>query len=318
MSKRLVRRQGVLVKIESSDGADASPGATDAVRMAGPGTLTIGAEIENARASVITQSLDLLAPLAPSAKFGELAFDVELRGAGSAYAAGVKPELDAILRAAGTSATLVTTPSSESWTYDTASASLETVSAYFQLDGKQWKLLGARANVAFSARAGAVGMARVTLRGILTIATDTALVSGTFQTTVPPTFKGATYSYNAVTTLIVREFGCDLGNAISARPSAVAADALAGYMITSRASSASLTCEDPLVATANFESDWSAGTSRVVAIAYGATQYNRAKFDFDRFTVTGISFGDDSGLATATINGVVSSEGTNRFRVRYD
>jgi hypothetical protein len=160
------------------------------------------------------------------------------------------------------------------------------------------------------------------MRGIFEAGTDTAFSAGTYQTvTQPPLFRAAnSLVYNAVSSLIVREFGCDLGNRVVARLNANAADALAGFHVVDRAMTARFVCEDPLVATANFETDWVAGVAnaRVLDAQVGTVQYNRIELHIDRFAPGPPPPGDVEGFRVVTVEGVVSNEGTERLAHIYD
>jgi hypothetical protein len=318
MGARLVRRQGLLVKIETQEGSDVTPAGVDSVRMAGPGSLELGAEFQNLRDEAISQLLDKLSPLAPAGLTGTLSYDVHLRGYGTAYSAANKPELDAVLRSAGLSATNTGTTT---WVYETASTALETVSTYFELDGKRWKLLGARSNVSFTLPAGGPGVAHVVTRGLLTKGADgTAYpTTGTFQTAIPPVGKGLTLSHNSVTTLVARQIDLDLGNSLLARPSVSAADALAGIAIGDRAPTWRVQAEDPLVATADFETLWSAATIAALAVVFGGTQYNRTKFDLAEAVVSDPpKYSNANGLSLVEFGGRASGGGASRFKITYD
>ena len=71
---------------------------------------------------------------------------VNLRGAGAAYSASVKPKCDALLRMGGFAAAGSFTGGLEKWTYTFRSdaGTFESFSCYLYRAGKNYKLLGAR------------------------------------------------------------------------------------------------------------------------------------------------------------------------------
>src|SRR5947209_8285655 len=114
-----------LVKIESTEGTDAVPVATNSIQLIEPATLAIGAEVTNPRPDLQNQLLDEAYPLPPSAKYAEISGRWQVRGKGAAYAAytvgSEVPEIHPILAAAGFSQTGSFGAGTESWVYDSAS-----------------------------------------------------------------------------------------------------------------------------------------------------------------------------------------------------
>lgn len=319
MSKRLMRVQGLWAKTEATEGTDPTPVATNAVRLAEPALLELGAEIENLQDDVVMEVLGKASPLSPAAKWAQLTVGWQIRGAGSAYSGSNLPEVDALLQACALSQTVVTTTTTESVTYELMTSSQKSATLYLMTDGKRSKMLGARGNLVIVKEAGQPGRINFTMRGIYDAVTDTAFATGTYGSTVPPLFKGASsLVYNAVSSLIARRFEARLGNVTTPRLNANAADALAGYHITDRTAEAEFTVEDPLVATAAFEADWAAGTSRVLDTQLGSTQYNRFKVHLDRFTPRPPSFLNDNGLVLTRVAGRVGIEGTEDFSLIFD
>lgn len=319
---RLVRVQSLLAKIETTEGSDISPATANAIRPAGPLALELGAEVQNLRSDTITEVLGKLGPLPPGAKWARLTIPVQVRGFGSAYSASNLPEVDVLLRICALSQTVVTTGGSESVTYELRTTGQESATIYFYEDGKLAKMLGCRGTLTVSAPAGQPLVFTFTVSGIYVARTDTSLVAGTYQSSTPALFRGASsLAYNSVS-LIGRSYSADLGNQVASRLNANATDALAGFHVTDRNPTASFVCEDPLVATADFEGDWVAATARVLDILVAppaSPQYNRCKIHHDKFTPSPApTFGDDNGMRLATVNGIVSVEGTEDFAIIFD
>lgn len=320
MSKRLMRVQSLLAKVESTEGTDATPSGANAIRLAAPVSLEVGADAQNHREDAVTEALGHLGPIAPSAKTCAVTIRWRARGFGAAYSASNLPEADPLFQACALSQTVVTTGGSESVTYDVLSTGQKSCTIYIYEDGKLHKITAARGNMSVSAPAGQPAVFTFTMRGIYNAATDTSLVTGTYSgATAEPLFKGSSsLSYNSVTSLICRSYELDLGNSIAPRLSANATDGLAGFHVTNRASTARFVVEDPLVATTDFEADWAAATARALYVTVGSTQYNRVKVQCDKFTVTGPTYGEDNGIIVATVPGIVSVEGTKKVSVLFD
>ena len=319
MSKRLIRVQSLLVKIESTEGTDSTPVGANAVRPAGPLTLELGQEVQNFRQDVITELLSKLGPLPPAAKFARLSIPWQVRGSGSAYSASNLPEVDPLFRACAMSQTVVTTGGSESVTYELKTSTQESTTIYLYIDGKLHKMLGCRGTWSASAEAGQPAVVTFVMTGIYVAVTDTSLVAGTYQSTIPPLFRGASsLVYNAVSSLIVRRYGVDIANTVAARLNANATDALAGYHVTDRNPEASFVLEDPLVATATIEADAVAATQRVLDMQVGSTQYNRLKVHLDTFTPNLPSFAQNNGFYEATVTGRIGNEGTEDLALVFD
>src|SRR4051812_17568986 len=121
------RVYGLLVKVEPVSGTDAAPDpATNAIRTVGIPALKVDYLESGDRSDVESGTLGTVDRAQPAGRFGTIDVSVEVRGAGAAYAAGVRPECDALLRMAGFSATVDATGGAEKVTYTTLDDAMET------------------------------------------------------------------------------------------------------------------------------------------------------------------------------------------------
>ena len=173
----LSRKRLILVKTEATYGTDSSPAGTDALLVRNLDITPLSGEIV---------SRDLIRPYLGN--FDQLIaqtsvainFEVELAGSGTA---GTAPKYDAILKACGLAATIV---SSTSVTYAPVSASFSSATIYFNLDGVLHKLTGCRGSMTMSCAVGAIPTLAFNLTGTYNAPTDTAAPAVTYSAQAVP------------------------------------------------------------------------------------------------------------------------------------
>lgn len=197
-----------------------------------------------------------------------ITFDVEIKGSG---VAGTPPEMADLLEACGFAETIV---ASTSVTYDPASASIKSGTAYYYQDGTLMKLTGARGNVSFSFPVGEIGKASFTMTGHASAVTDVALPAATYDSLVPTPFINAAFDLGGYAA-IIGNFSFDMANALSMSPDANASDGFGEIRITGRDVAGSFDPEHQLVAVQPFDADWRAGTNFTLTTgAIGGTAGN--------------------------------------------
>src|SRR4051812_22561980 len=107
------RVYAITAKIEAVSGTDAVPTNANGIRVVGVPTLKLGYLESGDRQDVAASVLGTVDRAEPAGRFGELEVTLEAKGAGAAYAAGVRPECDAFLRASGFSSTVDATGGNE-------------------------------------------------------------------------------------------------------------------------------------------------------------------------------------------------------------
>lgn len=315
MAGRLILRTTLWAKIESQYGTDPTPTGTDAVLAE-----DVSWSFEGARMNERPATRPNLGKL--QYKYGgtlcQLSFSCELKGPGSAYAAAVRPEVDALLRACGMGATVVTTPGTESCTYKPVSSAMESATIYFRRDGKQMILTGCRGNVEFTFEAGARSMAKFTLTGHVGVDADVALGTPTYDSILPPAVLNAPLQIGAYSAK-VQSVSFSLNNQVSLVPDIAAADGFGEVQITGRDVSGTINPEDPLVATYPFVANYKAGTTAALTTGLiGATQYNRLTASFPGVYWREVAPGDREGLATLDLTfGALESSGDDEVSLAF-
>jgi len=312
----LTSRSGILAKIESVYNTDPTPVVgTDAVLVEDLAWSHAGARM-NPRPA-LRPSLGQLQQV-----FGgtllEVSFSCELKGPGAAYSATVRPEIDALLRACGLGATIVTTPGSESATYKPVSTALESCTIYLYRDGKRQIVTGCRGMADFTAVTGARGMVKFTMTGHVAAETDTALPTFTFDTAVPPAVKGGSFLIGAYAA-IVNAVNVNLNNVVAMPSNLSAADGYGEIRITGRDVAGSFDPEDVLVATYPFLANWKAGTAAALdtGVIAGA-QYNRYRFQLPVVVARELAPGDRDGITTFEFGfGAAESAGDDEVSLAF-
>lgn len=211
MAKRYQRKVACLAKVETTYATDAAPtGAANAIQLTNF-TLTPIAGEEVSRELLLpylgNQGVELVG------SYGQIEFDVEIAGSGTA---GTAPAYGPLLRACGLAEII---SAGVSVAYSPVSAGYEAVSLYFNLDGVNHKFLGARGNVSLNLTPKQIPRLRFNFSGLLGTIADTALPAVTltaFKRPVPVSKANTTVSLHG-TALITESLALDLGNQVEAR-----------------------------------------------------------------------------------------------------
>ncbi len=312
MADMNTKRALLLGKVETTDGTDAVPA------VAGPDIISLVAPFDPGNAHEFNNEARNLVrgpltqpwrPLKPAGRTGDWTFQNHVRGsrAGGAYSASVVPEIGPILQGAGYSQTIVTTGGSETVQYQLASSGLKGVSYYYYQDGKLRKLTGAKTpSLTLSGAAGGPVVLDATVKGIYGAPTDAALPTPTaaqFGNVDPPICVGLTATIDGVTSFVVRDFSFPLTAEVATRPSIGATDGLAPHRVRGQVPTWSLTIEDELVATKDFEGMKHAGTPFAISIVVGVTQYNKVTLSTFAARIAELKTADDNGTRVLRMSG---------------
>lgn len=312
----LINREVLLAKIESSYGVDPTPVAgTDAVLVENPSWSNEGARMNERPA--VRSSLGSLQQVYGGALM-TVAFDIELKGPGTAYSASVKPEMATLLRACGFGETIDTTGGSEKATYAPVSTALESCTIYYFQDGTRFVLTGCRGNVSFNLEVGAVPKASFTMTGHVAGPTDVAVPAPTYDSAVPPPVIGGAFTIDAFAA-VIGALAFDMSNAMSFPPDLSAADGFGEIQITKRDVNGSFDPEHELVAAEDFIGNWKTGKSMVLATgSIGSTQYNKFKMDMPAVYYRETAPGDRDGIRTLeNAFGAVESAGDDEVSIEF-
>lgn len=287
---KLVNREIILFKLNSGAyGVDAAPAASDAVLVENVQWDNRGRRMIERPA--IRSSLGALKQVYGGSLIG-MRFDVEIKGSG---AAGTAPEFGALLRACRMGETVVALTSV---TYKPVSGTSEEGSLYYYEDGKLWKMLGARGNVTANLRTGGVGKLSFDLVGHLSGPTDAALVTPTYDSTVPPALVGVPFTVDSYAA-VIEALSWDLGNVIAMPPSIGATDGYGEITITARDVNGTFDPEAVLVATKDFMGQFKSGAvMNLTTGVIGATAGNRYQVTMPAISYRDISPGNREGIRT--------------------
>jgi hypothetical protein len=269
MGFRLKIKRAVLAKIESVYGTDPTPtGAANAIYCYDP-VLTPMELVKSERAP----ARPFLGP--DTTIIGgtpvKLTFSVDIAGAG---AAGTAAPFGALLRACGESETV---NAGVDVTYGLVSTGFESVTMYYNLDGVQHKITGARGNASHEFTNGDVPQIKFSFTGIYNAPTDTALPALTpWQkplvvnklNTTPVTLHGIS--------AIVSKFTYDLGNAVGWKDWVNNTEEV---RITDRKVTGSITVQADTIAAKDWFTTAKAGTTGAFTLTHGTVAGNKAKVD---------------------------------------
>jgi len=320
--------QVIFAKREATEGTDPVPTAPDALQLAQPATLTWGAYQDNDQDEKDNLKLEPDAPLAPSFMWAELSFRLYARGKGSAYATTAGPETHAVLPIYGMQDTFA----ASQWSYDTisqlAAAGLLTSTFYMfkGLDTNVWvlhKLLAARGKtITLSAVAGQPAFIDCVVRGQYVEPTDTAIISPTYFTTIPPAFAAAaSWQLGSFATGFVKRASVTLENTLQFRDNANLPPTTVRHAIVGRRMSFDVGVEAARVADYNPWNKWTSRTQEQLIITLGAGgSNNKITFTADRaqFTQEPVGYEDENGLVRFAAKGKLDPGGTNRFNWTYN
>lgn len=279
----LINREIITAKVEGTYNTDAVPAATDAVLVEEPSWSNEGLRINERNPVKPTFGRE------QSVYGGHLrtvTFSAEIKGSG---AAGTAPEVGVLLRGCGLGETVV---ASTSVTYAPVSTGIESITIYYYADGLLRKLTGARGSVSFTLEAGARVMGSFTFTGHDAGTTDTALVSPTYDSTLPPVVVSAPFTFGGDSP-IISSLEFDLANNVSMPADLSASDGYGEIRITQRRPTGSIDPEAVAVATKNWEAILTASTQSALDTGViGSTAGNRIRVTMPSVGVVDLSPGD--------------------------
>jgi hypothetical protein len=244
---KLIASEIILFKVESTYNTDATPAVGDAVLVEGLQWDNRGARMNERPA--IRSSLGQLKQVYGGTLVG-FRFDVEIKGSG---AAGTAPEAGALLQCCRMSETIV---GGTSVTYKPSSgAAPKSGTLYYYEDGKLWKITGVRGEKKGRASAGGRGILSFDMTGHIFTESDSALVSPTYDTTVPPVFLGATFAVDGYAATI-EALSWELGNVVAMPPNVNAADGYGEIIVAGRDVKGQINPESVLLGTYDFRNKW--------------------------------------------------------------
>lgn len=260
-NKRLFRKLALLTKLEVTYGTNSVPTAAANAILATEVTLTPieGEEVPN----------DYYLPwlgdqgFKPAGLYARLEFSVDMNGAGTA---GTAPAYGPLLRGCGMAQTL---NAGVSAVYTPVSASFESLSTIFNMDGVQHILLGCRGTMMIDSGPLKLPRMKFTLTGLLGTITDVALPTPTLTA-----FRKANPMSKALTTLslhgteqVAESITFDVGAQVEPRM-LIGEDSI---QLVDRKVKGSVVVEAPPLATKNWFSIYQAATLGAFSLVHGTT-----------------------------------------------
>lgn len=304
------RRKVLLAKIETTYGVDAVPVAA-----------TDGMLVRNLRVRALELAYDRRETVKTfyanegqivTGQWSTLEFEVEMAGAGGAVDA--IPKYSPLLRACGLAQTVNATVSVQ---YDPVSSGEDALTAYFQMDGRQHKMLGCRGSMGMRIAAGKIPVFTFRFVGLHVAPTDTALTPATLTGFTKPI--GVNNANTTPFTLHAfagkfREFTFDQANAVAYRnlPNSES------VVTTGRLPVGRVTLESELVATKDWWTIIKGGTTGALAITHGTAVGNKVKIDAPNVQITTPDdSGDEDGVSmlAAALDFIPGSGGNDEFRI---
>ena len=290
----LIKRQVILAKIEATFGVDPTPVAANDSVLAE----NLAPAFEGARRHEREPTKPSLGSI-PSVYGGTLktiSFDVYLKGSGTA---GTAPEIDPLLRACGMGVTNVPATSD---TYAPVSTAYEGCTIYWYEDGLEHKLIGCRGSFVATLEAGVPGKLSFTMTGHYTKPTDVALVTPTYDATVPPSVINlANFLLDSVA-FNVAAISLDMGVVLAMPADILAADGYGDVTIVDRKVTGSIDPLATLIATYDWVTKWQADTSVALTTgAVGGTAGNKWTLACPTAQYTEPAQGDRDGIITRQV-----------------
>jgi len=299
----LTRRRVIAAKVEGVEGT------AEAITVAEAGILAIDPKFDidfksYDRNNIKLNTLSNLVPLMGQRSV-KISFKAEVKGAGAAYSAILKPALGTYLKGCGFAETIDVTAGAEKATYLPASTGIPSLTIWVYEDGLIKKARGCRGTVKFTGKVGEPVFAEFSFDGVFDAVVDGAMIAPTFEATVPAVLMGTTLSLDAVTTMVAESFGIDIANSLQLRGSMSAPDGYLSALLTDRKPTFSLDPEMALVATYDFIGKWKAAASAALSIGPvgPAGVYNKFTLSAPKCVYTKVGSGDRAGIQTADIAG---------------
>jgi len=307
----LLRKRLILIETESTYGTDATPDGADAVLVRDLNITPQQSDVVNR--DLVRPYLGASEQLLANTRV-ECTFSVELTGSGTA---GTAPAYGKALQACGLSETIV---AATSVTYAPVSASFDSVTIYYNIDGLRHKVTGARGTCSINASVGEIPSIDFTFTGVYNAPDDSALPTATYANQATPLiFKnGNTSSFQLLSYAgALQSFSFDLGNSLVYR------ELVGGtkeVLLTDRAATGSTTLEAISIATKDYFAaaltDSSLGN---LDFTHGTVAGNIVDFASTRVDIGDVSYGDQDGIAMLTIpyTCVPSTAGNDEFSLAY-
>jgi hypothetical protein len=232
----------------------------------------------------------------PGKRSANITCQVEAKGSGTA---GTAPEWGKLLRACGFSETIVP---ATSVTYAPVSTGDPSLTVGHYIDGVRHQIAGSRGNMQFGGAVGEILVMNYDFLGVEDTVTDNAVLTPTYQTTVPRPLLSMTFTLHGVTTLVGSSFSLDLGISPALRQDFVKASGYISTIVGGRIPVGNFVFEKPLVASKDWYGIMSAGTEAALSVVLGTVAGNIITIAAPKVQITNISEVDDGGIAKLSVD----------------
>jgi hypothetical protein len=277
----------LLAKIESTYGTDPVPTGAANTILARNLTIT-PLEAAMPERDVVLPFFGGLGAV-PGSAFAKLDFEVEVAGAG---AAGTVPGYGVLLRAAAHSETINV---GTNVIYAPISASFESATLYFDLDGVMHKVTGARGTVSIDFASEGLPLYKFSLHGLYNAPTDTVLptpVFSGFQRPLPYNRVNTTLSLHSFAA-IASKFSLDAGLTLQNKSYP---NTTQDVRVTGRKAKSKITMEAVAIATKDWFAIARAATVGAFTMTHGTTAGNKVKIDMAQVQLGNPKYANDGGI----------------------
>jgi len=294
----LSKRCQIAAEIEASEGVAETLEAADAFLAFNP---KFTPAIDMHKRSPARTSMSPY-PSLPGARSAKISFDVELVGTSSA---GNPIHFSDVLRACGVDETLVAGTSA---TYSPASDAIPSATIAMYMDGKIYKLWGARGSAKLALDAGKPGIFSFEFTGADFSDVDGNFLAGiSLNSVLPPVFMNAGMTIDAYAATISK-VGIDLGNAVALRKDANSVSGHKSAVVSGKDSTISFDPENVLVATEDFMGNWRDGSQMAFATTLGSAAGNTISITAPKVQYQGVTMGERDGVSTLDISGLLTAD----------
>ncbi|WP_198116932.1 phage tail tube protein [Massilia rhizosphaerae] len=287
----LNRKRTILSKIETAYGTDSVPtGAANAILVKNINVTPMETQLV---------SRDLIRPYMGNSQnlaasvYGKLELEVELAGSGTA---GTAPAFGPLLRACGLSETI---SAGTSVIYAPVSASFESVTNYFNLDGVLHKMTGSRGSVSVAFSAQGIPTLKFSFQGLYSPVVDspapTGVVFSAFQLPLIVNNVNTTgLSLQSFSGMVLSDLSIDLANSLTFRSLVGGTEQV---LITDRKPAGSITFEATTVAAKDW---WTAARNAAtgsLTVTHGTVAGNKVTIAAPLAQITQPTYSDKDGIA---------------------
>ncbi|MEA3225245.1 MAG: hypothetical protein U9Q07_04780 [Planctomycetota bacterium] len=283
------RRGMVAIKAEATEGTAIALTATEATMKVENPSLSTDLPFFS-RAAVIRSSFSKFSGISGGPRTQEISFDVLVAGSGTKDTA---PSWGPALIACGFAETVT---GSTSVAYNTASSSLGSATVALYVDGKIYKIHGARGNVRFSFNAGEPNRMSFTFKGVYNPPTDGDLLSPTYESTVPPAWVSGAFSLDSQS-FCFSTMDIDMQNNLVNRPCPSSTHGILSVGYAGRDPVGSFDPEETAAATYDIWDKTTDNNEGALTTVVGATTGNIITYTAPKVQFNAPSLGDREGIA---------------------